>query len=262
VHEQRDRSESHILRLVDPSMPRGICPRDPSAIIVLADTQQRGFYYQVWAYGWGRDLETWRIDHGYVEQFSHLADIGAKIWQDADGKEYRATCGFIDSGGGTDPHRPKHSRTTEVYEFCRMHPFFKPLKGRRELAAQGWSTSRLDYYPSRDGKKIPIPGGLTLYLLNVTMYKNDLSGKIAIEPADPGAYHLHAEMGEDYARQMCAEYQDERGWWICPNGRANHHWDLGVYGMAAADIVGIKNKRKPGESRPNRKIYSKGVSNG
>ena len=242
--ERVDRKEDLILRLVDKSMPRCVVPRETATLLLLADTQGVGFYYQVWAYGWGRDLETWRVDHGYVEHFDHLSDIAAKDWHDADGKNYRILSAFIDSGGGTDPFHPKHSRTAEVYEFCRRNPMFKPLKGRREQA-QPWNTTKIDYFPSRQGKKIPIPGGLNLYVINVTLYKNDLARKLQIEPGDPGAFHLHAEMSEDYAKQMCAEYQDERGWWVCPKGKANHHWDIGVYGMAAADILRLKDKKKP-----------------
>ncbi|MCX5876617.1 MAG: phage terminase large subunit family protein [Deltaproteobacteria bacterium] len=256
--EHQDRKEDHILRLVDPAMPRGVVPRDPCCLVLLVDTQRVGFYYQVWAYGWGRDMETWRVDHGFVEHFDHLKDIAAKTWLDADGKEYRASAGFIDSGGGTDPHQPKHSRTAEVYEFCRMHPFFRPLKGRRDMA-QPWNTTRLDYYPSRQGKKIPIPGGLTLYTINVTMAKNELAAKLQIEPSDPGAFHLHAEVGSDYAQQMCAEYQDERGYWICPRNKPNHHWDISVYGMAGAEILRIRDRRPEGVAGPKRKVYSKGV---
>ena len=246
--EHKDREEDQILRLVDKSMPRGVVPRETSTLLLLADTQAVGFYYQVWAYGWGRDLETWRVDHGYVERFEHLTGIAARDWQDADGKEYRILSAFIDSGGGTDPFHPKHSRTAEVYEFCRRNPMFKPLKGRREQA-QPWNPTKIDFFPSRQGKKIPIPGGLNLYVINVTLYKNELARKLQVEPGDPGAFHLHAEMGEDYARQMCAEYQDERGWWVCPNRRPNHHWDIGVYGMAAADILRLKDKRKPAEEQ-------------
>ncbi len=254
----QDRQEDQILRLVDPAMPRHVAPRDPCQLVLLVDTQQRGFFYQVWAYGWGRDLETWRLDHGFVEQFAHLVDLARQSWTDADGRDYRCSAGFIDSGGGTNPHQPKHSRTTEVYEFCRLHPFFRPIKGRRDMA-QAWNTTRLDFYPNRDGKRVPIPGGLTLYLINVTMFKNELATKLLIEPGGPGAIHLHADMDEDYAKQMCAEYRDDQGWWQCPRGKANHHWDISVYGLAAAEILRIRDKRPAAAVGPQRKIHSKGI---
>ena len=51
-------------------------------------------------------------------------------------------------------------------------------------------------------------------------------------------------MDKNFAKQMCAEYQDERGYWICPKGKDNHHWDIAVYGLALADIMGIRDKRR------------------
>ena len=166
-------------------------------------------------------------------------DLAEKDWKDAEGNAHRVAAAWIDSGGGTDPYHPKHSRTREVYLFCKKNPVFSPIKGRRTQNLP-WNISRLEYLPSRSGKKVPIPGGLNLYTLNVTMYKNDLATTLAVEPGDPGAMRLHAEIGKDYAAQMCAEYQDDRGFWICPDGKDNHDWDISVYGMAAIDIMGIR----------------------
>ncbi|KJS02224.1 MAG: hypothetical protein VR65_06150 [Desulfobulbaceae bacterium BRH_c16a] len=257
-HIQQERQEDSILRLVDKSLPKGVVPRDTSCLLLKVDTQRIGFFYQVWAFGYGRDLPVAMIDHGKVESFSNLIDLAAKIYTDADGKKYRSMAGFIDSGGGTNPNNPKHSRTTEVYGFCRRNPFFKPLKGRRTME-QPWDVKRLDYYPGAKGQKIAIPGGLMLYKINVTIYKNELAGKLQYESDNPGAIRFHADTGADFARQLCAEYQDDHGWWICPRNKANHHWDICVYGLAAADIVGIRNLRKPGEQTQARRIISKGV---
>ena len=257
VHEQRDRYEDQILRLVDPSHPRGIVPRETATLLLLVDTQRRGFFYQVLACGYGPDVATCLIDHGFVERFAHLADLSEREWLDPDGKGYRCQAAFIDSGGGTNPDHPKHSRTAEVYEFCRQNPSFKPLKGRR-TQAQSWRVTRLDYYPSRDGRKVPLPGGINLYTINVTDYKNDLAHVLLVEPGGPGGLRLHADTRADYAAQMCAEYQDERGWWICPRNRANHHWDLGVYGRAAIDIMRLRDRRRK-RKRPEVTVYSKGV---
>lgn len=256
--EIKDRDEDFILRLVNESMPRGICPRDPCSIIVLADTQQIGVHYEVWAFGWGRDLDVKMIDHGYLLRFDHLAQLSTKEWRDPAGKKYRAQAGFIDSGGGTNPFNKKHSRTAEVYEFCRRHRFFRPFKGRRDQA-QPWTTTKIDYFPGAKGKKIAIPGGLILYLINVTMYKDSLAGKLQVQKGDPGSLELHAETGLDYAKQMCAEYKDEHGWWHCPRHKDNHHWDIGVYGLAAADILQIRSRKKGTEGNIGRRVLSPGL---
>lgn len=243
VHEQKDREEDFILRLVDESQPRSVVPNDAWGVIITADTQQLGFYYQVWAFGWGLDLPGTVIEHGRLDSFAELKDKEKKVFEDANGKKYLPKAGMIDSGGGTNPSRPKHTRTREVYDFCRKNKFWRPLKGRRDMEA-GWNVKRRDYYPNSVGKKVPIPGGLKLYSINVTFYKNELDHKLQKENSDSGSITLHASVGKNFAKQMCAEYQDERGYWVCDKGRDNHHWDCAVYALALADIMGIRDKRR------------------
>lgn len=256
VHEQKDRQEEFILRLVDEHLPRRVVPEDTYGLIIQADTQQRGFFYQVWAVGYGDDLPVAMIDHGYVKTFLNLKDIQKREYKTAQGKGYKALAGFIDSGGGTNPDRPKHSRTKEVYDFCRTNKFWRPLKGRRTMELP-WNVTKLDYYPSSVGRKVPIPGGLHLYKINVTYYKDELDSKLQIERGDPGAIRFHAETDEFFAKQLCAEYRDERGYWLCPPKKDNHHWDIKVYGLALCDIIGIKNKRKK-KKKPQAVTSSKG----
>jgi len=249
-HEQADRAEDYILRLIDPHQPRGVVPVDTQCLVMLVDTQRYGFRYQVWACGWGSDLRTTVIDRGFVEKFQHLVGISGKDWLDANGMKHRVISGWIDSGGGTNPNHPKHTRTQEVYVFCKKNPLFSPLKGVQKQASP-WDVTRLEYMPSRrTGKKIAIPGGLLLYKLNVTLYKSELSAKLNIELGDPGGITLHADITSDYATQMCAEYQDERGYWQCPDGKANHDWDLSVYGLAAIEIMGLRENKRQEEIAP------------
>jgi phage terminase large subunit GpA-like protein len=264
-----DRKEDAIMALADDSLPQGVIPPDTAALLVLADTQKHGFMYQVVAVGYAPHCAPALVNHGFVESFDALNEIRDREYQDAYGIAYSPHAGMIDSGGGTNPFNPKHSRTSEVYEFCRLNKFWRPVKGRRDQATP-WTTTRLDYYPSRDGKKKPIPGGLTLYTINVTHYKNQLATKLAINPGDPGAIRLHSGLladgpnsGRQYAAQLCAEYRDERGYWECPRGKANHFWDCWVYGFAAMDILGVRRKTKPDAapagSQRSRRIYSQGV---
>jgi terminase, large subunit len=245
--EIKERREDEILALANLAMPREIVPAGVSRLMLLVDTQAVGFYYEVVAWGYGKDLESWQVDHGFRETFEQLKDLSEKRFKTAKGIEHGIFAAFIDSGGGTNPSKPKHSRTKEVYEFCSDNPLFKPLKGARDGAP--WRITRLDYYPSREGKKVPIPGGLNLYTINTTMYKNQLAGKLKLKHNALGAFHLHAETANDmvYAKQMCVEYQDESGHWICPGGKPNHFWDIAVYRYAAADITRQREKKPPQE---------------
>ncbi|QQG66351.1 terminase gpA endonuclease subunit [Desulfobulbus oligotrophicus] len=248
VHEQQDRKEDYILRLVDPDQPRGVVPADTACVLLLVDTQQRGFFYQVWACGWGPEVKTAMIDYGYVDRWQHLIDLGRREWTDAEGKQFRVRRGYIDSGGGTDPHNRKHSRTSAVYEFCRRNRLFRPIKGNSRQD-ELFVPKKIDFYPTRTGKKVPMVNGPIRYNLQVNHFKDELADKLMIEPGSPGGITLHAGVGNDYAAQMCAEYADERGNWHCPRGKANHHWDIGVYLRGAITVEGLYNKRRP---RPQR----------
>jgi phage terminase large subunit GpA-like protein len=72
---------------------------------------------------------------------------------------------------------------------------------------------------------------------------------LEIPPEDAGAFHLHHDTPLEYAKEMVAEYYDEKVQaWVCPEGRANHYWDCEVLALAAAYILGIRNwKRKSGD---------------
>lgn len=254
--EFADREVAAIMRLAEKGRMRREVPlTDVQCLLMLVDTQREGFFYQVWAVEWGKNPRVHVIDRSFRRSFEEIAELSRREWKDAAGKGYRVLAAWIDSGGGTDPYHPKHSRTSQVYEFCKANPVFHPVKGRRGQVGEGqggasWAVSRLEYMPGSGGRKKPIPGGLNLWLLNVTTYKNDLAHCLAVEPGDPGSMSLFESISEDFAHQMCAEYQDDRGFWVCPPHRANHDWDIAVYGMAAIDIMGLRQEKAAAVRQP------------
>lgn len=256
--EQETRKEDFILRLVDNEQPKDVVPRDISYMMIVADTQQQSFFYHVLAFGWGKELPVAMISHGHIATFAELNNIAQQDFFDADGRAYRCQSGWIDSGGGTNPLRPKHSRTVEVYNFCRENRFWRPVKGQQRMSLP-WDIKRRDFYPASEGKKVPIPGGLNLYLLNVTLFKDALSSKLENEPGSPGAITLHSDVTSGYARQLCAEWRDDRGLWFCKKGVDNHFGDTWVYGLAAADIIGIKTWKRGFQAEEPVTVISKGV---
>jgi len=85
-----------------------------------------------------------------------------------------------------------------------------------------------------------------LYICDTHHYKDQLATKLRLKPDNPGAYHLHMDTTEEFARQMCAEYVDDRRLWRCPNNKANHYWDCSVMELVAADLLQLK-FYEPGE---------------
>lgn len=233
----QERKEDRILNLRD-DRPRGIVPAGGlvSALTAGVDTQDKGFWFEVRAWGFGMELESWQIREGYVDSFAALIQILLKDrYLDKDGLEYFVRLAIQDAMG---------HRTSEVYDFCRLNrKLIFPFQGKQSLT-QPFRYSKIDYYPNTQK---PIPGGIMLLQADVNFYKNQLAGKLEIAPEDPGAWHLHAETNEEYARQMCAEYTDEKGLWQCPDTKANHYWDCAVLNEVAADVLGLKYWRKPKE---------------
>jgi len=239
-----DRKENLILALRD-ERPRGLVPQESAGITAAIDTQQRGFYYEIRSWGYGAELESWQIREGFVETFDALYQmLFEDTYKNIHGEKQIIDIGLIDSGGGATGYGI--SRTAEVYDFCRRNPGIYPLKGLQRMT-QPYRTSQLDNYP---GTSKAIPGGLKLYLINTTYFKDCLARKLGIAPADPGAWHLHSEATEEYARQLCVEYKNEKGVWDCPRNKPNHFWDVATYGLAACEIIGLKFWEKPAETNP------------
>jgi len=221
----QDRKESAIMELKD-GRPRGLVPSNGVLGITAGiDTQDNGFYYVVRA--WGEFDESWLITEGFIDDYDALLSIVMGRFKSLNGLEYIVNLAFQDAMG---------HRTAEVYEKLRRIPQVKPTKGEQRMAMP-YSVSKLETFP---GTNKPIIGGLSLYRINSTHFKDKLHSKLDVSPADPGAFHLHSEVSDDYARQMVSEFRNDKGIWECINNRSNHYWDCETLAMAAADVLGIR----------------------
>jgi len=225
-----ERKEDRILALKD-DRPSGIVPSGGVVSCLLAgiDTQDDGFWYEIRAFGFGESLASWQVRAGFVTAFEDLEQVILTTeYKDRDGAIHRVQMAAHDAMG---------HRTSAVYNFTRRHRgLILPFQGKDRMT-QPYTFSNIEFYP---GSKIPIPGGLRLLKADVTYFKNQLAGKLEIAADDPGAWRYNADTTEEWARQMCAEYQDEKGLWQCPSGRANHAWDCAVLCLVAAEVVGVR----------------------
>lgn len=244
---------SAILALCD-DRPRDAVRTDTAALLMQVDTQQDGFYYEIAGVQFGRSLTTYQVREGYVQNFSDLVEIADLDFEDATGKKYKPYSGVIDSGGGRKGGA-QHSRTHEVYQFCKDHPFFKPLKGV-DRSTSPWRISNLDRWP---GTNKPIRGGLVLYNINVNYYKDALAGKLQVAIDDPGAWIFYSgytaeelqrlekdpsvkllNRMDEVARHYCSEYRDETGQWHHDRGKGrNDYFDVGVYRLFHCDLLRV-----------------------
>lgn len=255
-----ERSEDSILALCD-DRPRGAVPgtdeNKKSRVAVLlatVDTQLHYFRYVIRAWGYGENAETWLVQEGVAQNTQQLDQI---LWQsnytDCEGNVYKVRACLIDAMGHPE-------RSSEVISWA--------LKNReRVLLSQGVhapanpvSYTPWEYFPSNTGAKVKIPGGIILHRIDTTLFKGMLAHALKINPADPGAFHLHENTKlqpnspkgilDGYAREMCAEiWNDEKNIWENPRKRPNHAFDCEYMQFALAWMLNIKNIPHPDEEQ-------------
>ena len=249
VETFEERNDDEILQLCD-DRPRGVVPgplpESPdlprcSCLLAGVDTQKNYFRYTIRAFGFGESEESWLIQAGALQTFADLEEVLLKAsYRDGTGREYRVAGVMVDAMG---------NRTRDVYAWAARHRgVVFPWQGKRSLSTP-YNLTALEYFPGVMGQKIKIPGGLTLFQVDTTFFKSGLAGKLQINPADPGAFHLHSnEQGEldQYAREMTAEtWDDKTQAWVNPHGRPNHYWDCEVMTAALAYIKNVRSTRPP-----------------
>ena len=226
-----------ILKLKD-DRPSGIVPSGGivAGLVAGIDTQDAGFWYEIRAFSYGQEQKSWGIRRGYVLEFEDLEKVLFESEYTAlDGKKYHVQMAVMDSQG---------HRTAEVYNFCVQHRHrIIPFKGEQRMNSP-FAWSPLEYFP---GGQKQIPGGLRLLRANVTHYKDYLSNKLEVNPADPGAWLYDSELTEEWAKMMISEYRDDKGLWQVKLSRANHGWDCSVYSIIAADVLGLRMLKRPGD---------------
>jgi len=235
--EQHSRPVAAILALRD-ERPAGLVPGGGlvAGLVAGVDTQDNGWYFDIWAIGWGFTREMWRIYGGFVDSAAALDKVlFSDSYKDAAGLYYPVHLAVIDSGG---------HRTDDVYDYARARQgrviAYKGASGRRNTPLT-WS--KVDTYP---GTSRAIPGGLRLLIADSGHYKDRLAAKLGVAPEDPGAMHLHGETDEEYALHYTAEHLDEHNNWVCKTGRANHYWDCTVLAVIAASVLRMETWNKGG----------------
>ncbi len=219
----------------------GIVPDDVLVLTAGVDVQKDHFYYVI--RGWGYYEESWLIRADRAEYWEDIIDALFKT-------EYRKlssgetvsvymTC--VDSG----------FRTDEVYRFCRTwQDKTKAIKGLEEITGGRFYRANKIDINSRTGSVIT--GGLVLWNLNVTQYKDKINRLVTTQ--NPGKWHLFRNPNDDYLTQFTSEHKvlirnrttgkAKEVWQKKKEAAANHYLDAEVYALAAADIIRALNMRK------------------
>lgn len=235
-----------------------VVPADVAFITVGADTQDDRIE-ATWL-GWGPDEEVWVLKHEVLN--GDTAKI--KVWNDfdellkqtlttEDGRRLFVQATGIDSQG----HRGEM-----VHRFCRDR------RRRRIYAMKGMGNdargSRLIWPKTASRTK---NSGDRLYVVGVDTAKDDLFGRLTIQPNEdgsptPNAIHFPQHgLSADYFEQLTAEHAivvmkagtPVRVWEKKEAGARNEALDCFVYGLAARLSLPLRPRRhrhRPDEARP------------
>ena len=224
----------------------GIVPDEVLVLTAGVDVQKDHFYFVI--RGWGYYEESWLIRAGRVEYWDDLVEALFKteykrLTSDETLNIYMSC---IDSG----------FRTDEVYRFCRSWADkTKAIKGVEEISGGRFYRANKIDINSRTGAVIP--GGLVLWHLNVTQYKDKINRLVTSR--DPVKWHIFKNTSEEYLTQFTSEHKilirnrttgrAKEVWQKKKEASANHFLDAEVYALAAADIIRALNIRKDGAAR-------------
>lgn len=207
----------------------GALPSGAGLITAGVDVQNHRIEVEVVA--WGKDEESWSIDHVVIpgdlsqpEIWLQLDDVLSRPYARHDGRISYAAAVAIDMQGGF---------TQQVAEFCRTRG------GRRWWAIRGMGG---------EGRPIPVwpnnPGrtkhNIPFYNVGVDAAKNVIFSRLFVEKAGPGYCHFPIGRPKDWFKQLVAERRvvKHRGTqkylaWENPSHSRNEAFDMRVYAYAA-----------------------------
>ena len=210
-------------------------PHGVQVLSIGADVQKLGIYYVV--RGWGFNWESWLIDYGFVAGETEL-DAVWTLFMDVVIRGYQGGFhvkrGLVDSGyrPGDKLRRPEHM----VYRFAgRTAGRMLPAKGKDTLERGAWN----------HGKTID---GNTLIIVNTDYVKTWLQARIRWPADQPGGWHLHSKVDNEYCRMMVAEEvvvkPSGRRIWVRRPGYENHYLDCEILAQVAAQLMQVEKLQK------------------
>lgn len=222
----------------------GDVPDGALALTCGVDVQRTRLVYEIRA--WGPEMASWVVEFGELWGETDQPDVWNRL-SDLTRTEYGGRLirvMLIDSGYLPD----------KVYAFCRTHGnVAKPSKGHDTLSIPV-RASKVDV----SHRGVTIKASQQLWHVDASYFKTMVHNRLAWPQDQPGAWHLPADIPEEYARQLIAESRI-----VLPNGKAvwkrhdreNHALDCAVLNCAAARILGIDRIRpRAPEPKPEEEV--------
>lgn len=216
-------------------------------ITVGVDVQKDRLVYVV--RGWGYRQESWLLDNGEIwgetEYEGVWFDLADYLEQKFGGMHIKRV--FVDSG--FRPGKPDTVPVHMVYEFCRRYSRVAYATKGKDQRKTPLSTSKIDV-TTRGGKS---KYGLDLVHLDSDFFKSWVHQRVSWPVDEPGAWHLHQEVDEDYCRQIVSEVRVKKPngkvTWV-PRTKRNHYLDAEALAYAAAYMLGVQRLVSRRDGRP------------
>lgn len=225
--------DGHALLARRENWPDGYVPDGVAVITAGIDTQD--YRIEIEVVGWGRDEESWSIEHHVIDGEMSDPDVRAQLerflsrtWYRADERPFTIAAACQDSGG---------HHTDAVYNFSKENLRRKWWAIKGESARTGfrnplWPTKR----PSSRSKKSFRP-----VVLGVNAGKDTILQSYLPKPTPgPGYMHFNGDWDLPAFEQLTSEQIEVKGEgsqkirrWVPIAGRANERLDCRVYALAA-----------------------------
>lgn len=210
-------------------LPEFVVPEWTRLLTAGVDVQETSLYYIIRA--WGEYLTSQLVTRGQVTNFRDIERVMNLEYMKPDGTVKLVDLCLIDSGDQTD----------EVYDFAAMNSeWCLPSKGTSYM---------VNYFKLSSVNKTSSKAyGMTLALVDGGKYKDMIAGRMKRENGT-GSWMVFDGIDLEYCTQVTAEHKiTEKGGggklrtrWVQKTSHAdNHYLDCEVYGMAAADILGVR----------------------
>jgi phage terminase large subunit GpA-like protein len=225
---------SSVVTLTDRAEEYALGTAPEGALCLTCGVDIQGDRIEAYAWGWGRDDESWLVDFrrfiGSPAQQSVWADLAAYLRQPLPhvrGELRILACG-IDSGNDA----------ASVYQFTRGQRYWLALKG-----------SSLPAQPIL-GRSSAVEGtrGARVFPVGTDTAKTLIYGRLGIERPGPGYVHIPGAIlneAPDFFEQLTVERRVQKYKaghpilrWIKPAGARNEALDCLVYALAAFHAIG------------------------
>ena len=217
----------------------GDLPTGVLRLVMGVDVQKRGLHFVI--RGFGARGSSWLIDNGYLigdtDEDTVWLDLANLMLTPIQGHHIEKV--FVDSG--FRPDKPEAGSVHKVYDFCRRYSFMAtPCKGRSTMGRAPYTVSKIEVKP--DGRRRPF--SMSLVMLDTDFFKSLVHSRIKTPVDTPGAFHLHREADEDYARQLLSEVRIVTPGKSKPEWRqvkrANHFLDCEALAAAAGYSLNVQ----------------------